>query len=138
MFEPSRNSFEAVCRPILDEVAARIGRKFPQFKVTVGSCLSSANQGHLISVDAVRASVNPDEPNCLSLCVEIKDRDTSPKLCTLDVCWGGDGRPPCDGVDCIEKALPWGADALEKVREKLPTLEETFVRCLSEWQRMYA
>jgi hypothetical protein len=129
--------FEAEVLPCLEDYAQQLRKRFPRFSAKVGSASLGGADVHLVFLDCWREKSEGKEPNCVSLEIGIRIRDGETILCALDVCWGGDGTPPRDALDCLDEAVPWRQAALEKIKNNLPKLMCDLEECLKAWEATY-
>jgi len=127
--------------PLLHQAAARLREKHPtfQFEVRSGPVGSLTTlQGHFAYLEASRNDTTNDRvPSCVALEVCVRDLPGKPALYSLDVCWGGDGVPPMEGLYLLPNEIAFGPEALASIVEALPRLEMHLDRCLSAWEAAY-
>jgi hypothetical protein len=131
---------ESRCLPRFEIIANTLRSSHPDFRIVVGSGSVGSEtefQGHFVFIECDRqGSANP-EPNCVALEVCIRDLDGTPKLCTLDVTWGGDGVAPCTLIDHLPDSILWNDDAIRLVETKIPLLASDLDSCLKAWEHAY-
>lgn len=126
--------FEEKFLPCLEDYAQQLRQRFPRFSAKVGSASLGADDGHFVFLDCWREKSEGREPNCVSLEIGIRIRDGETILCMLDVCWGGDGAPPRNSLDCLDEAVLWGPAALEKIKSNLSKLLCDLEESLKAWE----
>ena len=133
-------TMEARYLRLLNQAAARLGKKHPTFKINVGSGSVGAAtpfQGHVIYLEAFRLHSADPETNCLTLEICLRDLTGLRTLCTLGVAWGGDGIAPRNGLDLLSAEVAFGSEALRIIDDALPRLEAHFERSLNDWEAAY-
>jgi hypothetical protein len=127
--------------PLLNRAAGRLREKHPTFRFDVRSgpigSLTTL-QGHYAYLEASRHDATNDRvPSGVALEVCVRDLPGKPTLYSLDVCWGGEGVPPAEGLDLLPKEIAFGPEALASIDAALPRLETHFDHCLSAWEAAY-
>ena len=124
----------------LDHICADLKSRHPDFIIRLGSGTVGDNtefQGYHIFIDCDRRGSEDPEPNCVTLEICAKYLDTTPLLCSLDVCWGGDGTPLSDPPDYLPTTVPWDEDSISLIHETLPKLKSDLDECLVLWEDTY-
>ncbi len=130
-------NFEKEFLPCLEDYAQQLRQRFPRFSMKVCAVSLKGMDGHSLFLDFWREGSEGDEPNCISLEIGIRNLGGETVLCNLGICWGADGIPPRDSLDCLGEPVPWGPVALGKIRSDLPKLQRDLEQCLGAWEATY-
>jgi hypothetical protein len=128
--------------PRLQRLADSLAAHHPAFLfLTHSTSLGSAtsHQGHALFLEAVRRAETPDQPNCLSLEIAVRNLRAVPLLGALDVCWGADGRrPPTPGnLFLLDAAIPFDTHAIARIDAALPALKTHFAHAVTQWENAW-
>lgn len=129
--------FEREFLSCLEDYARQLRQRFPRFSMRVDAASFKGIDGHSLFLDCWREGSEGEEPNCVALEIGIRNRAGETILYTLDVCWGGDGIPPRDSLDCLDEAILWGPAAVGKIKSDLPKLQRDLEECLKAWEETY-
>jgi len=130
-------NFEKEFLPCLEDYAQQLRQRFPHFSIKVSADSFKEIDGHSLFLDCWREESEGEEPNCVSLEIGIRNRAGETVLCNFGVCWGADGNPPRDSLDCLDEAILWGPVGVGKIKSDLPKLLRDLEGCLEAWEATY-